>query len=163
MKFERPGEKEEIDPYVCFRRRKMRHPRKTRRINILNSQRLRALHQELKNAKTLALLVAKRENVTLNWINDELKIFDQRVQLKNLKRSLNISGEDDDLVNHKRKRPVIITVEQREAELRKAELKRAAAAAAATKAKNNKRNGQLEEKSSKPVSYTHLDVYKRQV
>ncbi|CAI4453286.1 BBF_HP2_G0016940.mRNA.1.CDS.1 [Saccharomyces cerevisiae] len=78
LKFERPGEKEEIDPYVCFRRREVRHPRKTRRIDILNSQRLRALHQELKNAKDLALLVAKRENVSLNWINDELKIFDQR-------------------------------------------------------------------------------------
>nr|5J9Q_C Chain C, Enhancer of polycomb-like protein 1 [Saccharomyces cerevisiae S288C]5J9Q_G Chain G, Enhancer of polycomb-like protein 1 [Saccharomyces cerevisiae S288C]5J9Q_N Chain N, Enhancer of polycomb-like protein 1 [Saccharomyces cerevisiae S288C]5J9U_C Chain C, Enhancer of polycomb-like protein 1 [Saccharomyces cerevisiae S288C]5J9U_G Chain G, Enhancer of polycomb-like protein 1 [Saccharomyces cerevisiae S288C]5J9U_N Chain N, Enhancer of polycomb-like protein 1 [Saccharomyces cerevisiae S288 len=105
LKFERPGEKEEIDPYVCFRRREVRHPRKTRRIDILNSQRLRALHQELKNAKDLALLVAKRENVSLNWINDELKIFDQRVKIKNLKRSLNISGEDDDLINHKRKRP----------------------------------------------------------
>lgn len=162
LKFERPGEKEEIDPYVCFRRREVRHPRKTRRIDILNSQRLRALHQELKNAKDLALLVAKRENVSLNWINDELKIFDQRVKIKNLKRSLNISGEDDDLINHKRKRPTIVTVEQREAELRKAELKRAAAAAAAAKAKNNKRNNQLEDKSSRLIKQQQQQLLQQQ-
>lgn len=77
-------------------------------------------------------------------------------------RSLNISGEDDDLINHKRKRPTIVTVEQREAELRKAELKRAAAAAAAAKAKNNKRNNQLEDKSSRLIKQQQQQLLQQQ-
>lgn len=75
---------------------------------------------------------------------------------------MNISGEDDDLINHKRKRPTIVTVEQREAELRKAELKRAAAAAAAAKAKNNKRNNQLEDKSSRLTKQQQQQLLQQQ-
>lgn len=113
LKFERPGEKEEVDPYVCFRRREVRHPRKTRRIDIINSQKLRLLHLELVHAKEMALLVAKREFANKKTLESDLSIFTDRIKMKELKRKLNISGEDEDLVHHKRKRASLITVEKR--------------------------------------------------
>lgn len=114
LKFERPDEKEEVDPYVCFRRRDVRQPRKTRRVDILNSHKLRLLHQELQHAKELALLVAKREQISMDMLEKNVSIFDQRAEVKKLKRALNIRGEDDDLVNHKRKRLNIIANQRRQ-------------------------------------------------
>lgn len=104
LKFERPDEKDDVDPYVCFRRRDVRQARKTRRVDILNSQKLRLLHQELQHAKKMALLVAKREKISMDLLEKSATVFDQRSEVKKLKRTLNIRGEDDDLVNHKRKR-----------------------------------------------------------
>lgn len=148
LRFERPGEKEEVDPYVCFRRREVRHPRKTRRIDIINCQKLRSLHKELKRAKELILLVAKREQFSSNLLKKELDVFNDRIKIKNLKRSLNIRGEEDDLINHKRKRIAILTIEKRreieEEEAHVAQLARekaaveAEAAAASNSKKSNK-------------------------
>ncbi|CCK70590.1 Epl1p KNAG_0E03310 [Huiozyma naganishii CBS 8797] len=134
LKFERPGEKEEVDPYVCFRRREVRHPRKTRRLDVVNSQKLRLLHRELRRAKELALLVAKRENDQMKLLQTETKILEDRCRIKKLKRSLNISGDDDDLVNHKRKRAALVTLEKLRQMEEEEEAKRAAAAAAAAAA-----------------------------
>lgn len=104
LKFERPDEKDDVDPYVCFRRRDVRQARKTRRVDILNSQKLRLLYQELQHAKKMALLVAKREKISMDLLEKNEVVFDQRSEMKKLKRALSIRGEDDDLVNHKRKR-----------------------------------------------------------
>ena len=114
LKFERPGEKEEIDPYVCFRRREVRHPRKTRRIDIINCQKLRNLHKELKRAQELALLVAKREETASLLLKTESNVFNDRIKIRNLKRSLDIRGDnDDDLINHRRKKTTILTIEKK--------------------------------------------------
>lgn len=123
LKFERPDEKDDSNPYVCFRRRDVRQPRKTRRVDILNSQKLRLLQQELEHAKDMALLVARRERVTLDLLEQNMRIFDQRSDVKRLKRSLGIRGEDEDLVNHKRKRTNVVVQSQ---------MRQNAAAAAAT-------------------------------
>ncbi|CAR28410.1 hypothetical protein ZYGR_0S00400 [Zygosaccharomyces rouxii] len=112
LRFERPDEKDDSNPYVCFRRRDVRQPRKTRRVDILNSQKLRLLHQELEHAKDMALLVARREKVTLDLLEQNMRIFDQRSNVKRLKRSLGIRGEDEDLVNHKRKRLNVVAQSQ---------------------------------------------------
>ncbi|CCF57335.1 hypothetical protein KAFR_0C03430 [Kazachstania africana CBS 2517] len=137
LKFERPGEKEEVDPYVCFRRREVRHPRKTRRIDIINSQKLRLLRKELEHAKELAFLVAKREQASLKLLEAESDVFSDRCQIKSLKRNLNLSAEEDDLINHKRKRTNLITLEKKkqleeEALAAKLAKERAEAAAAIT-------------------------------
>lgn len=112
LRFERPDEKDDSNPYVCFRRRDVRQPRKTRRIDILNSQKLRLLHQELQHAKEMALLVARREQVTLEMLDQNMHIFDKRAAVKRVKRTLNIRGEDDDLVNHKRKHVNVVAQSQ---------------------------------------------------
>lgn len=114
LKFEKPGEREEVDPYVCFRRREVRHPRKTRRIDVINSHKLKLLYRELQHAKNMALLVAKRELTAYKLLQSEFKILDDRLKIITLKRSLNISADDDDLINHKRRRPNILTVERRQ-------------------------------------------------
>ncbi|CCH62273.1 hypothetical protein TBLA_0G03360 [Henningerozyma blattae CBS 6284] len=163
LKFERPDEKDDVNPYVCFRRRDVRHPRKTRRIDILNSHKLRMIHKALLNAKDLALLVAKRENTNLNLLQNEKKIFTERLELKKLKRSLNIKGEDDDLINHKRKKVHIITTQRREQMARQQredeekkilEAKLAADNAAAVEDVDEKTTKKNKTKSSKKESST---------
>ncbi|CAL9728231.1 enhancer of polycomb-like protein 1 [Monosporozyma unispora] len=137
LKFEKPGEREEVDPYVCFRRREVRHPRKTRRIDVINSHKLKLLYRELQHATEMALLIAKRELDALNLLNNESTVFDDRLKILSLKRELNISGEEDDLINHKRRRPNIMTIERRrQIEQEEAEeiLRKNAAAQAAVQA-----------------------------
>ncbi|CCE62692.1 hypothetical protein TPHA_0D00480 [Tetrapisispora phaffii CBS 4417] len=104
LKFERRGEKDDSNPYVCFRRRDVRLPRKTRRVDIVNTQKLRLLLQALRNTKELASLVAKREHTLLNLFDKETKVFEDRCNIKKLKRKFNIVGDEEDLINHKRKR-----------------------------------------------------------
>lgn len=141
LKFEKPGEKEEEDPYVCFRRREVRHPRKTRRIDIINSHKLRLLFRELQHAKDLALLVAKRELKSSLIIENETKIFNERCRLKKLKRSLNIDDNINDLlVDHKRRRPNIITLEEKRRQLELEEARENALLAEAASSKRNARN-----------------------
>lgn len=118
LKFERPGEKEEVDPYVCFRRREVRQPRKTRKVDILNSQKLRILNKELKRAKELALLVAQREFVNLSTIEDELNIHSMRCKMMTLKRSADIKDESfESLIMStviKKRKTNVITVYKRQ-------------------------------------------------
>lgn len=149
LKFERPDEKEEVDPYVCFRRRDVRQPRKTRRVDILNSHKLRLLHQELQNAKELALLVAKREQISMDMLEKTVSIFNQRAEVKKLKRALNIRGEDEDLVNHKRKRLNIIANQRRQQQA----AAEAALAATATTSDSSVRKGTKNKISKKSIEH----------
>ncbi|QLL31786.1 hypothetical protein HG536_0B06540 [Torulaspora globosa] len=146
LKFERPDEKDDVDPYVCFRRRDVRQARKTRRVDILNSQKLRLLHQELQHAKKMALLVARREKMSMDLLEKSLTIFDQRSEVKKLKRSLNIRGEDDDLVNHKRKRLDIFAHQRKLQEQAAAE-----AAAMATTSDSSVRRGYRNKMNRKEI------------
>ena len=134
LKSERNNDKDDNDPYVCFRRRELRQPRKTRRIDVQNSQKLRLLYQQLEYTRDLALSVAKRERTSLNILTKDKLIFDTRTQVKALKRKLGLSGDDDNLFNVKRPKLIssVITTKQLQA-------------------------------SITTVSYTHLDVYKRQI
>lgn len=147
LRFERPDEKDDSHPYICFRRRDVRQPRKTRRIDVLNSQKLRLVLKSLQNAKELALLVAKRENINLNLLKNDQNIFNQRCEVKKLKRTHNINDNDDDLINHKRKRFTIMTTQKRKQllekqkeEQKKLELKRASQEAAEESSLNKKKN-----------------------
>ena len=119
LKFERPGEREEVDPYVCFRRRELRQPRKTRKIDTVNCQKLRALRTELKHARELAVLVARREYAALRSFENDVTIFKARCRLRELKKKLNINLKSDKLLSvsgvaSKLGRMPVLTLEKRE-------------------------------------------------
>lgn len=61
----------------------------------------------------MSLLVAQREQINLQLIEDDLKILNKRKHVISIKRKLDIKGEDEDLINHKRKRPTIMTIEKK--------------------------------------------------
>ncbi|SCU81390.1 LANO_0B02916g1_1 [Lachancea nothofagi CBS 11611] len=111
LKFERHGgDRDDNDPYVCFRRREVRQARKTRRIDYQNSHKLRLLHQQLQYTKKLALLVAKREKLSLDSLNNDIRIFELRRDIKPVKQSLGIKGEDDSLLVDARRRKLVSNV-----------------------------------------------------
>lgn len=104
LKFEESAEKDDNDPYVCFRRREVRQVRKTRRADQQSSERLRRLQAEMEQAKKLMEMVAQREQMRKEQLQLEWDIFERRCSVKDLKRSLGIKGEDEDLVAHKKKK-----------------------------------------------------------
>ncbi|ANB11967.1 Epl1p [Sugiyamaella lignohabitans] len=104
LKFEDNSEKDDSDPYVCFRRREVRQVRKTRRTDMQSSERLRRLQAEMEAARELVELVVKREQLRKEALMSELNIFEHRVKVKTLKRTLGIKGDDEDLVAHKKKK-----------------------------------------------------------
>ncbi|CEP63497.1 Epl1p LALA0_S08e03818g [Lachancea lanzarotensis] len=111
LKFEKHGgERDENDPYVCFRRREVRQARKTRRIDYQNSHKLRLLQQQLQYTKKLALLVAKREQTTLDILDQDLRVLELRRDIKPVKRALGIKGEDDNLLVDTKKRKLVSKV-----------------------------------------------------
>lgn len=104
LKFESGSQDDENDPYVCFRHREVRQTRKTRRTDQQSSERLRKLQAEMQQAKRLFEMVARREQLRLQNIQFDWDIFEQRCKVKALKRKLNISGDDEDLITVKKKR-----------------------------------------------------------
>lgn len=105
LKFEE-SEKDDSDPYVCFRRRELRQVRKTRRTDTLSSEKLRSLLSEMESAKRLMEMVAHREKMRREALQLELDIFESRCKMKDLKRTLSIKGDDEDLVTHKKRKPL---------------------------------------------------------
>ncbi|ODV89626.1 hypothetical protein CANCADRAFT_16291, partial [Tortispora caseinolytica NRRL Y-17796] len=106
LRFEDVNDKDDSDPYVCFRRREVRQVRKTRRADAQASERLRRLRAEMEMAKNLVELVLKREQLRKESLIVELDVFQQRCRVKEVKRKLGIKGDDEDLVNHKKKKVV---------------------------------------------------------
>lgn len=96
--------KDDSDPYVCFRRRELRQVRKTRRTDTQSSEKLRRLRIELQAAKYLMKLVVDRERLRMEALQQDHDIFEARVKMKDLKRKLNISGDDEDLVTLKKRK-----------------------------------------------------------
>ncbi|KAG4304975.1 hypothetical protein PORY_001650 [Pneumocystis oryctolagi] len=103
LRFEE-NEKDDNDPYVCFRRREIRQVRKTRRSDAQSSEKLRKLRSEMEQAYNLIELVVRREQLKKESLLLEQSIFNQRCHVKEIKRKLGIKDEDDDLVSHKRKK-----------------------------------------------------------
>lgn len=104
LKFERHGDRDDNDPYVCFRRREARQARKTRRVDYQNSHKLRLLHQQLQYTKKLALLVAKREKLSMEMLESDIRTFELREKIKPVKRTLDIHDDDELLVDPKKRR-----------------------------------------------------------
>lgn len=97
LQFESGLPTDEADPYVCFRRREVRHTRKTRRTDQQNSGILRKLYGEMHQAQDILELVLNRERNRLKQIQVDLELFDMRCRVKSMKRKLSIGPEPDDI------------------------------------------------------------------
>ncbi|ODQ55693.1 hypothetical protein SAICODRAFT_4924 [Saitoella complicata NRRL Y-17804] len=103
LRFEE-NDKDEGDPYVCFRRREVRQVRKTRRTDAQSTEKLRKLRLEMEQARNLVGMVARRERLRRESLLLEQAVFNQRCKVKDVKRKLGIKGDDEDLISHKKKK-----------------------------------------------------------
>ncbi|OKL57009.1 Enhancer of polycomb-like protein 1 [Talaromyces atroroseus] len=114
LKFETGQETDDGDPYVCFRRREVRQIRKTRGRDAQSAEKLRKLRKELEDARQLVAFVRQRELARKEMFIIEKQVFQQRAQVKDMKRKLGIKDDDEDLINQKpKKKPVEVPAIQR--------------------------------------------------
>lgn len=104
LKFETHQESDEMDPYVCFRRREVRQTRKTRARDVQSVEKLKRLRQELEEGRQLISATCKREDNKLELLKVDRAIFEQRAHLKEHKKRLGIKTHDEDLINVKVRR-----------------------------------------------------------
>ncbi|PKS05363.1 hypothetical protein jhhlp_008737 [Lomentospora prolificans] len=101
LKFETHPESDDMDPYVCFRRREARQTRKTRARDVQSAEKLKKLRRELEEGRQLIVLSRERELLKRELMNFERSIFEQRQRFKSMKIRLGIKGEDEDLIHQK--------------------------------------------------------------
>ncbi|KAG6039797.1 Enhancer of polycomb-like protein 1 [Claviceps citrina] len=101
LKFETHQEMDDIDPFVCFRRREARQTRKTRGRDNKVAETLKRLRRELEDGRQLVLLSFEREMMKRELLHMDRAIFEERAKLKQMKLRLGIKGEDEELVNQK--------------------------------------------------------------
>ncbi|RVD88129.1 uncharacterized protein DFL_002325 [Arthrobotrys flagrans] len=107
LKFEQGQiDKDDGDPYVCFRRREHRPARKTRRTDAQSIDKLKRLRLDMERVRSLAKCVQLREDNKKDNQGWEAKVYTFRFKVKKYKRDFNIQDNDDDLVNKPRKRVV---------------------------------------------------------
>jgi hypothetical protein len=99
VQFEQGNEKDDGDPYVCFRRRDVRQVRKTRRTDSQSTDKLKKIRQDFETARGLIKDVLQREQMRKTAFLLEKQIFEQRRTAIELKRKLNIKDTDEDLIN----------------------------------------------------------------
>lgn len=97
-------EKDDADPYVCFRFRDMRQPRKTRARDLQSSEKLKRLRKELEEGRQLIVAAHQRELLKREYLKVERSIFDQRATVKEAKVRLGIKTDDEDLINQRVRR-----------------------------------------------------------
>jgi enhancer of polycomb-like protein len=101
VKGETSQETDDMDPYVCFRRREVRQTRKTRARDVQSAEKLKRLRRELEDGRQLIMLAHQRELYKREMLNTERAVFEQRARVKDAKVRLGIKGDDDDLINQK--------------------------------------------------------------
>ncbi|KAK5656146.1 hypothetical protein OQA88_4906 [Cercophora sp. LCS_1] len=101
LKFETHQESDELDPFVCFRRREVRQTRKTRARDVQSADKLKRLRKELEEGRQLVLASHNRELLKLDLLKTDRAVFEMRAQLKEHKIRLGIKTDDDDLINQK--------------------------------------------------------------
>lgn len=86
--------------YVCFRPREqpIAIARGTRRTNQATVDKLRGLHAELSAVKELMVMVQRRQQCKMELVEWQRRLFEERVQVRALKRILGEAGGDDDLL-----------------------------------------------------------------
>lgn len=104
LKFEKNQEKDDGDPYVCFRRRDVRQTRKTRARDVQSLEKLKKLRRELEDGRQLTESVYRRELVKRDLLTTERGIFEQRATVKECKVRLGIKTDDEDLINQRPQR-----------------------------------------------------------
>jgi enhancer of polycomb-like protein len=101
LKFEINQEKDDGDPYVCFRRRDARQTRKTRGRDALSADKLKRLRKELEEGRNLISMALRREETKLRLLKINQEIFAQRAKVKEAKVRLGIKTDDEDLFNER--------------------------------------------------------------
>ncbi|KAK8058349.1 hypothetical protein PG994_008797 [Apiospora phragmitis] len=103
LKFETPGQQDhdDMDPYVCFRRREVRQTRKTRQRDVMVADKLKKLRRELEDGRQLILMAHQRELMKREMLSTERLLFEHRAKLKEKKVRLGIKEGDEDLYNTK--------------------------------------------------------------
>lgn len=104
LKFEDPSQKDDNNPYTCFRRREFRQVRKTRRTDVQSIEKLKLLYTDLRRAQSLFLSIAEKENKKSDLLEVEAQNFNIRNELKKIKREENIKTDDDLLVDKPKKK-----------------------------------------------------------
>lgn len=84
-------------PYVCFRRREVKVARKTRRTDTQTIERLVRLKSDLTSAQELLNKVLEREKCKREAVLAEKRMFETRVQMRELKRKLG-EGRGDEAI-----------------------------------------------------------------
>lgn len=79
----------------------MRQVRKTRGRDAQSAEKLRKLRKELEDARQLVAMVKQRELTRREMLALDRLLFEQRAKVKEMKRSLGIKGDDEDLINQK--------------------------------------------------------------
>ncbi|KAH6655056.1 enhancer of polycomb-like-domain-containing protein [Truncatella angustata] len=100
VKFETHTEKDDLDAYVCFRRREVRQTRKTRQKDVQVADKLKKLRKELEDGRLLVVMSHQREVLKQELLAVEKRLFDHRAILKEKKTRLGIKAEDEDLLIH---------------------------------------------------------------
>ncbi|KAI9248519.1 enhancer of polycomb-like-domain-containing protein, partial [Phascolomyces articulosus] len=98
--------KNEIDPYVCFRRRETKPVRKTRRTDQQSLERLRKLRNEMEKARNLFEMVLRREKLRKETLVQEHHVFEKRCDIRAFQKILDIKDEDALLPISKKKRKI---------------------------------------------------------
>lgn len=106
LKFEKHQDSDEMDPYVCFRRREVRLTRKTRARDVQSADKLKRLRRELEDGRQLIIASCERELLKKEMLHIDRLIFEQRAQLKEAKIRLGIKTDDEDLINQKVRFPI---------------------------------------------------------
>lgn len=105
LKFETHQETDEMDPFVCFRRREVRQTRKTRARDIQSADKLKKLRRELEDGRQLVISAYEREVNKRELLLADRAVYEQRSRLKQMKIRLGIKNDDDDLVHQKVRTP----------------------------------------------------------
>ena len=115
IKFETHQETDDMDPYVCFRRREVRQTRKTRARDVQSADKLKRLRKELEEGRQLVLASHQRELLKYELLKADRDIYETRLQLKQQKIRLGIKTDDEDLVNQKERvgSPLLRIVDRR--------------------------------------------------
>jgi enhancer of polycomb-like protein len=101
LKFEKNQEKDDGDPYVCFRRRDIRQTRKTRQRDMQSTDKLKRLRKELEDGRLLIGMALQRESYKRELLKVDRNIFEQRAKVKEAKVRLGIKTDDEDLINQR--------------------------------------------------------------
>ncbi|KUJ20211.1 putative enhancer of polycomb-like protein 1 [Mollisia scopiformis] len=101
LKVEKNIEKDDGDPYVCFRRRDARQTRKTRARDTQSVEKLKRLRKELDEGRQLIDMAFQRELTKRELLKCDKSVFEQRAKVKETKVKLGIKTDDEDLINQR--------------------------------------------------------------
>lgn len=101
VKFETHQDTDDLDPYICFRRREIRQTRKTRARDVQSADKLKRLRRELETGRSLIIESCERELLKKDMLQVEKEVFETRASLRDMKIRLGIKTNDTDLWNQK--------------------------------------------------------------